>query len=138
MNTDMRAGSSGLVAVISDPAKGRCVVAVRPIRKGTRILADPVVVVPVAETGLMDRTVLGRYVFEWDEGVICAVLGLGSLINHGTPANVELVSNFEDRTMDFIALVDIRADEELVYDYGHDAGELEEYYGIPRASAART
>lgn len=132
MNTATLTDSNGLVAVTADPVKGRSVVAVRPIPKGTRILADPVVVVPAAEKELMDRTVLGRYVFEWDEGVICAVFGLGSLINHDPAANVELVSNFEDRTMDFFAVRDIAAGEELVYDYGHETDELERYYGIPR------
>lgn len=127
-----------LVAVTSHPVKGRCVVAQCAIPRGTRVLADPVVVVPKEESEHTDQTILGRYVFEWDDdGSLCAVLGLGSLINHGVVPNVELVSNFEDRTMDFFALVDIAAGEELVYDYGHDADELETYYGIPRASAAR-
>jgi len=65
------------------------------------------------------------------------VLGLGSLINHATAENVELVSNFDNRTMDFFALRDLAAGEELVYDYGHEEGELETYYGIPPAPAAR-
>ncbi len=134
MNTATLRQSHDLVAVTVDPVKGRCVVAVRSIPKGTRILADPVVVVPTSESELTDNTVLGRYVFEWnDDGDLCAVLGLGSLLNHASAENVELVSNFDDRTMDFFALKDIAAGEELVYDYGHDAGELETYYGIPPA-----
>ena len=136
MPTTTTAPTHDLVTVSIHPVKGRCVVAVRAIRKGTRILADPVVIVPAAETHLTDETVLGRYVFEWsDDGEMCAVLGLGSLINHDPDANVELASNFADRTMDFVALRDIAPGEELVYDYGHDADELERYYGIPRAGA---
>jgi hypothetical protein len=124
-----------LVTVSVHPVKGRCVVAARAIRKGTLVLADPVVVVPASETHLTDETVLGRYVFEWSEdGEMCAVLGLGSLINHDPDANVELASNFADRTMDFVALRDIAEGEELVYDYGHEADELERYYGIPRGA----
>jgi len=137
MNTATSHAAPDLVAVTVDPVKGRCVVAIRPIQKGTRILADPVVVVPTSESELTDQTVLGRYVFEWtDEGDLCAVLGLGSLINHATAENVELVSNFDDRTMDFFALKDIAAGEELVYDYGHEEGELATYYGIPPARDA--
>ncbi len=125
--------STQLLTVRVDPVKGRCVVAVERIAKGTRILADPVLVVPIAESEHTDQTILGRYVFEWnDDGDLCAVFGLGSLLNHGWEANVELVSNFADRTMDFFALADIEAGEELVYDYGHDEDELERYYGIPR------
>lgn len=123
-----------LVTITTHPIKGRCVVAACDIRKGTRILADPVLVVPVDEWEHTEQTVLGRYVFEWnDDGDTCAVFGLGSLLNHDSKANVELVSNFADRTMDFFALTDIEAGAELVYDYGHEEDELESYYGIPRA-----
>ncbi|MCY2961841.1 MAG: SET domain-containing protein-lysine N-methyltransferase [Planctomycetota bacterium] len=137
MNSATLTAAHDLVRITLDPVKGRCVVAAGDIAKGTRILADPVVVVPAAEKELMDRTVLGRYVFEWDDGVICAVLGLGSLINHAPDANVELVSNFDDHTMDFLAVRDIAAGEEIVYDYGHETDELESYYGIPRDDGAR-
>lgn len=34
-------------------------------------------------------------------------------------------------TMEFYALANIKAGDELVYDYGHDHSELAEYYGIP-------
>jgi len=137
MNTTTLHEAYDLVAVTVDPVKGRCVVAVRPIAQGTRILADPVIVVPTAESDLMNKTLLGRYVFEWsDEKELCVVLGMGSLINHAPAENVELDSNFDDRTMDFYALCDIAAGEELVYDYGHDADELESYYGITPAPLA--
>ncbi len=114
------------------PGRGRCVFAAVDIPKGTQMLADPIVFVPRAESQYTDACVVGRYVFEWnDDGDLCVVLGIGSLINHGLPENVRLDSNEEDRTMDFYALTDIAAGEELVYDYGHDAQELETYYGIP-------
>lgn len=114
------------------PGRGRGVIAAQDIPKGTRVLADPIVLVPKAESRHADACVVGRYVFEWnDEGDLCVVLGLGSLINHGLPANVALDSNEQDLTMDFQALRDIAAGEELVYDYGHDPGELASYYGIP-------
>jgi SET domain-containing protein len=34
--------------------------------------------------------------------------------------------------MEFYATRDIKAGDELVYDYGHDNDELSEYYGIPK------
>lgn len=114
------------------PGRGRCVFAAHDIQKGTRLLADPIIFVPREESKYTDPCVVGRYVFEWnDDGDLCVVLGIGSLINHGLPENVRLDSNLEERTMDFFALRDIAAGEELVYDYGHDAGELANYYGIP-------
>lgn len=137
MNTATLATAHTLVAITLHPGKGRCVVAARPIAKGTRILADPVLVVPAAEAERTEQTILGRYVFLWnDDGDTCAVFGLGSLINHDVEANVELVPNFADRTMDFFALRDIAEGEELVYDYGQDEDELGDYYGIPRTRSS--
>ena len=114
------------------PGRGRCVIAAQRIAKGTRVLADHIVFVPRKESEFTDQTVVGRYAFEWnDDGDLCVVLGLGSLINHGKRENVSLDSNEENMTMDFFALRDIAEGEELVYDYGYDTGELAAYYGIP-------
>jgi hypothetical protein len=114
------------------PGKGRCVFAARDIKKGSLVLADPVIFVPGEESDHTDRTAVGRYVFQWNEEAdLCVVLGLGSLINHGLPENVSLVSNYAQMTMEFYALADIKAGDELVYDYGHEAEELTTYYGIP-------
>ncbi|MCE9521980.1 MAG: SET domain-containing protein-lysine N-methyltransferase [Alphaproteobacteria bacterium] len=112
--------------------------AARDIPKGTRVLADPVIFVPGAESDHTDQTVVGRYVFQWnDDDDLCVVLGYGSLLNHGLPENIALVSNFEEMTMEFYAIADIKAGEELVYDYGHEADELADYYGIPNAGTAQ-
>ena len=120
------------------PGRGRCVMAVRDIAKGARVLADPVIVVPGDESDHTDQTAVGRYVFQWnDEDDLCVVLGFGSLINHGLPENVALVSNFKEMTMEFYAVADIKAGDELVYDYGHDEDELADYYGIPRRAMAQ-
>lgn len=101
------------------------------------MLADPVIHVPGDESDHMDRTVVGRYVFQWnEEDDVAVVLGIGSLINHGLPENVSLVSNYADQTMEFYAISDIKAGEELVYDYGHDNEELSGYYGIPKDALA--
>ncbi len=115
------------------PGKGRCVFAARDIAKGSLVMADPIIFVPGVESDHTDQTAVGRYVFQWNEDDdLCVVLGYGSLINHGLPENVALVSNYKDQTMEFYAHVDIKAGDELVYDYGHEADELTGYYGIPR------
>ncbi|MBP6014680.1 MAG: SET domain-containing protein-lysine N-methyltransferase [Alphaproteobacteria bacterium] len=119
------------------PGKGRCVFAAQDIAKGMLVIADPIILVPGAESDHTDLTVVGRYVFQWnDEDDLAVVLGLGSLINHGLPENVALVSNYAEQTMEFYATRDIKAGDELVYDYGHDHGELSEYYGIPKDALA--
>jgi hypothetical protein len=119
------------------PGKGRCVFAARAIAKGQLVLADPIIFVPGGESDHTDQTSVGRYVFQWNEDDdLCVVLGYGSLINHGLPENVSLVSNYKDQTMEFYAYTDIKAGDELVYDYGHDAEELTGYYGIPTGAIA--
>lgn len=128
--------SSNLI-VRQVPGKGRCVFAARDIAKGALVLADPIILVPGDESDHTDQTVVGRYVFQWnDEDDLAVVLGLGSLINHGLPENVALVSNYAEMTMEFYATHDIKAGDELVYDYGHDNEELSEYYGIPKDALA--
>lgn len=118
------------------PGRGRCVFAARDIPKGALVMADPIIFVPGAESDHTDQTAVGRYVFQWNEDDdLCVVLGYGSLINHGLPENVSLVSNYKDQTMEFYAYTDIKAGEELLYDYGHEADELTQYYGIPKEAA---
>jgi hypothetical protein len=124
--------SSNLI-VRNVPGKGRCVFAARDIANGALLMADPIILVPGEESDHTDLTVVGRYVFQWnDEDDLAVVLGIGSLLNHGLPENVALVSNYADQTMEFYATRDIKAGDELVYDYGHDNDELSEYYGIPK------
>jgi uncharacterized protein len=124
-----------VVRVVS--GRGRCVIAAQRIAKGTQVLADHIIFVPKDESKHTDQTVVGRYAFEWnDDGDLCVVLGLGSLINHGKRENVRLDSNEETQTMDFFALRDIAEGEELVYDYGYETGELASYYGIPSDGAS--
>lgn len=124
------------IEVRSIPGKGRCVFATRDIPKGELLIADPIIFVPGDQSDFTDQTTVGRYVFQWNEDDdLCVVLGYGSLINHGLPENVSLVSNYKDQTMEFYALNDIKAGEEICYDYGHDVDELVTYYGLPRAEA---
>jgi len=118
------------------PGKGRCVFATRDIPEGELLFADHIIVVPGDQSDFTDQTTVGRYVFQWNEDDdLCVVLGYGSLINHGLPENVSLVSNYKDQTMEFYAYGNIKAGEELCYDYGHDADELVTYYGLPREAA---
>ena len=127
----MNSGTRPKLTVRAVPGKGRCVFAAEDIPAGARVLSDPVIVVPGHESEFTDQCVVGRYIFQWNEdGDICVVLGLGSLINHGLPENVSLHSNYEELTMDFVAITNIKAGEELVYDYGHESDELAAYYGI--------
>jgi SET domain-containing protein len=128
--------SDSKVVVRTLPGRGRCVFAARDIAKGELLIADHIIFVPGDQSDHTDATTVGRYVFQWNEDDdLCVVLGWGSLINHGLPENVSLVSNYKDQTMEFYALEDIKEGDEICYDYGHDVDELVTYYGIPKEAA---
>ena len=49
------------------------------------------------------------------------VLGCGMIYNHGTPPNAEWqIADDDNRFIEFTALQDIRAGDEILHDYGED------------------
>ena len=49
------------------------------------------------------------------------VLGCGMIYNHGTPPNAEWqIADDDNRFIEFTALHDIRAGDEILHDYGED------------------
>ncbi len=102
--------------------KGRGVVALRDCPAGTELERSPVIIVPDADLlkRSSGRTVLDQYLLHWsDEPGREHAMGLGFLMlyNHSKRPNVEFRSGSEPETMSVIALRDIAAGEELVYDY---------------------
>lgn len=105
------------------PGKGRGVVAAEDIPAGTEIERSPVVIVPAGD--LLERedplTIPDQYLLYWsDEEGSELAMGGGLLMfyNHNEVANVEFDDGPYPETMSVFALRDIKAGEELVYDYG--------------------
>lgn len=112
----------GLVGWRTVPGKGRGVVALRDCRAGTELERAPIVVVPDSDIVHRDdgHTVLDQYLLYWsDELGREHALGGGLLMfyNHSTTPNVALHDGPEPQTMSVFAARDIRAGEELVYNY---------------------
>ena len=112
----------GLVSWRVIPGKGRGVVAVKAVRKGTELERSPVIYVP--ERDLVEReepaTVHDQYLLWWsDDPDRELVMGCGFLMlyNHSSRPNIELTDGPEPDTMSVVALRDIKAGEELAYDY---------------------
>jgi SET domain-containing protein len=113
----------GLVDWKAIPGKGRGVVARVSCAAGTEVERSPVIIVP--ESDLLDReeplTVEDQYLMYWsdEEGKELA-MGAGMLMfyNHSDTPNIELEEGPEPLTMSVIALRDLVAGEELMYDYG--------------------
>ena len=102
--------------------KGRGVFTARKIRKGEIVEVAPAI--PMAKKHVPDDATPDGYVLDWNEdkkGQEYA-LGLGyiMLYNHSKKPNIEIESDLEEMTFSVMALRDIKAGEELMWDYGCD------------------
>lgn len=116
--------------VTESPLGGRGVFTALPIPKGSVIEICPVIAMPIAEKALLDNTALYDYYFIWgDEDDQCAiVLGYGSLYNHAYEPNAQYAPDYAGNTLDFYALRDIEAGEEITVNYNGDPKEHTELW----------
>lgn len=111
----------GEMIIKSMAGKGRGVVAERAYVAGDLIERSHVIEVPPSDVAALNTTVLADYAFEWYDGALGLLTGFGSLFNHSVSrANMRLEGRRDERLMDFIASCDIRAGDELMFDYGCD------------------
>jgi SET domain-containing protein len=100
--------------------KGRGVFATRMMVAGTLIESCPVIVVPANERGHIDPTILYNYYFSWGTELADAAiaLGYGSLYNHSYKPNAKYVKDLKGGVLEFVAVRDINAGEEITVNYG--------------------
>jgi|SRR5580700_3529543 SET domain-containing protein len=108
-------------------AMGRGVFAGTPISKGQLIEACPVIPLSAGDEAKLGETALASYLFAWSDGShgACLALGLGSLCNHSTAPNAIACRCESETWMEFIALRDIAADEQVFVDYCWHKGEYD-------------
>jgi uncharacterized protein len=108
-------------------AMGRGVFARRPIAKGKLIEASPVIPLSAADEQKLAGTALDQYLFAWGEPAeaACLVLGLGSLYNHSPAPNAAACRNDGEARMEFVALCDIAAGEQVFVDYQWEETEYD-------------
>lgn len=128
--------SNGLVRVTQIEGKGRGVVAEVDIEIGTVVLVDPVLIVDNPdEVDLIDRrTSLRTHALAWRGGAICFAMGWSGLINHTRREelhNVTTSRDYDAAIMRIVAMRDIAAGEELLFDYEVSDEDLQGVYGIP-------
>ena len=111
--------SGAKVRVALDARKGRCVVATEAIAAGELIEATPAVVLSAADCGVLDRTPLAHYYFEWDseDGRGAIGLGLATLCNHSARPRARVERNYAATTLDLVAEQPIAAGDEVTIDY---------------------
>ena len=102
--------------------RGRGVFALTAIPAGTLIESADVIPIPRAEMAAIENCILADYDFRWGqdgrEGAIA--LGYGSLYNHSYSPNAHYVKHLDRLSIDFIALRDIAAGEEIRTNYNGD------------------
>jgi hypothetical protein len=97
---------------------GRGVFACSRFEPGERVDACPVLVIPAAEAEAVCSTILGQYVFAWeDDGRVAVALGTVSLMNHDADPNASYVQGDDADTMVVYASRVIEAGDEILIDY---------------------
>ncbi len=119
-----RAGNqpTSSLRVVRVPGKGRGVRAARAFTSGELIDSAPVVVLSAEEWDLVGQTVLADYAFRWDEdkGSVAIALSQASMFNHSYAPNVASDKDVRSRRINFSAVRDIAAGEELTINYNGD------------------
>jgi SET domain-containing protein len=95
---------------------GRGVFALRRFEPEELIEACPVVPIPTEDVSAVCTTVLGHYVYEWDDGVAMA-LGFGSLYNHAPAPNARYERDTDPAVLRVVATQPIEAGDEVLIDY---------------------
>jgi hypothetical protein len=93
----------------------RGVFAFRDFRKGNCVEICPVLTMTESAVNAIKRTVLNPYPIKIG-GRWMFLFGYGSLYNHSTNPNVEVIARGD--SVEFVAVRDIKKDEELCFDYG--------------------
>ncbi len=123
--------SAPALAVASFPGRGRGVVALRAFAQGELVERAPVIALSLEDRERIHDSLLARYYFEWgedDEGA-AIVLGYGSLYNHSFSPNLCYEFHETEFAIEFVALCDIAAGEELAINYNN----LGDFADDPRA-----
>jgi SET domain-containing protein len=99
--------------------KGRGVFTDKKINIGDIIESSPVIEFPEEDWKHVVETVINSYCFLWGEdrqsGALA--LGYGSLYNHSYKPNAKYIRKVSEKVIDFVAIKDIEAGEEITVNY---------------------
>ncbi len=101
------------------PDAGRGVFARVAIKKGELIEKCPVLEIPEHDMAGLSESILVTYFYFFGKNKerMVIALGFGSLYNHIYTPNAMYKGNEKEQTIDFIALRDIKKDEEITVNY---------------------
>lgn len=97
----------------------RGVFATEEIKKGDLIESCPIIKTPEKDYPFLKKTRLRNYYFMWDKNnkKVAICLGFGSIYNHSYEPNATYKKQFKENLIDFIAIKDIKKDEEIRVNY---------------------
>ena len=85
------------------------------------------------QRSLLDTTVLYNYYFSWgaEANEAALALGFGSLYNHSYSPNAHYVKDLDRRKIDFVAIRNISAGDEITVNYNGDPESLKPLWFDP-------
>ena len=103
---------------------GRGVFAIQDIKKDEVIEICPVIIVPQKDISNLRESILVNYYFYFgendeDKTRLAITLGYGSLYNHSYEPNATYKKMTADNTINFVAIMDIKKDEEITVNYNY-------------------
>lgn len=103
------------------PDSGRGVFAKVDIKKGEIIETCPVIEIPKEDFANINQSFLVTYFFSFGENKdkLVIALGFGSIYNHTYTPNATYRRLEKDQIMEFVALKDIKKDEEITVNYNN-------------------
>jgi uncharacterized protein len=104
--------------------KHRGVFAKTNIKKGETIETCPVLIIPLKDKKLIDKTFTFNYYFHWGRQNQPAIaLGYGSLYNHSYNPNADYSENIKKQVIIFKAIKNIKKDEEIRTNYNGNSDD---------------
>ncbi len=114
---------SNLVGVkFISPKKGNGVFARKNIKKYTTVVIGHVILISKSDYNLIQDTILNNYIYEWDdpnniEFRSAIPLSICQFFNHSYTPNLKHQYDYENSTIEYIAIRDIQKGEELTVNY---------------------
>ncbi len=111
------------------PNSGRGVYAKNSIKKGEIIENCPIIKVSEHDADNLKESILVTYFFYFGKKKeqLAVALGFGSIYNHSHNSNAKYKINPLENTIDFIALKDIKKDDEIMINYNPAKGGKNKY-----------
>lgn len=103
--------------------KGRGVFATKDFNQGDIIEHCPIIFINENEEPFIQKTILGKYIYEWsDKNNGAIILGYGSIYNHSYHPNAEYIRDFKNNILIYKAIKNISSGAEITVNYN---GETE-------------